>query len=471
MNTKASFDVIVIGTGSAGFSAIEAAVKQGVSVCAIEQGVIGGECANFACIPSKSLLKTASVYRTLQQARAFGIQVSAPSFDFGKLMSYRDSAVHAITGGGEKGDRYKQIFSELGVDVRYGKARFIDEHMIEINGENLYGKTIVIATGTVDVVPSIQDIDRVPYKRWSDALNQKRQPKSMAIIGGGPVGCELATFYASFGTRVVLLQQSSCVLNREDQEISALALECLKRNGVDVRLNAQIDSVIDSRGGVYGVRLRQEHGLEMIAVDQIVLAAGKRANVEGLNLDATSIVLEQNGSLKTTKDLRTTVSHIFSAGDVNGGMMFTHVAYRQGTIAGTNAAIAAKKKRLPLLTMNERVVPRVTFLASEVASVGMTSEIAKKEFKQILVGRCLLAGLGRAVTDHQRFGLMKLVIHPKTRKILGGHMIGERAGEVIHEVALAMHLNATVDKLAEMIHAFPTYSEAVVSAASNITKE
>lgn len=471
MNAKASFDVIVIGTGSAGFSAIEAAVKQGATVCAIEQGKIGGECPNFACIPSKALLKTAALYRTIQQARLFGLSVSAPTFDFAKVMHYRDSVVESITGGGENGDRYKKMFAEMGVEVRYGKAHFLDEHMIVVNGENIYGKSIVIATGTVDLVPPIQDIDRVPYKRWSEALQQKRQPKSMVIIGGGPVGCEIATFYATFGTRVVLLQQGDRVLNREDEEISDLALESLKQVGVDVRMHAQIDSMIDSRGGVYGVRLRQEHGLEMIAVDQIVLASGKRANVEGLHLENGSVVLDQTGVVKTSKELRTSVSHIFAAGDVDGGMMFTHVAHHEGFIAGTNAAIVAKKKRMPLLMTNERVVPRVTFLASEVASVGVTQTQATKEHKQVLVGRCSIAQLGRASTDHQRFGLIKLIAHPKTRKLIGAHMIGERAGEVIHEAALAIYLNCTIDKLAEMIHAFPTYSEAVVAAASNVTLE
>ena len=471
MKNKASFDVIVIGTGSAGFSAIEAAVEQGASVCAIEQEKLGGECPNFACVPSKALLKAASVYRTVQHARDFGITVGAVSHDFSKLMQYRGSVVDSITGGGEYGERYKAIFSKLGVEVKYGKARFIDDHMIEVNGENIFGNTIVIATGTVDFIPPIKDIEQIPYKNWKEVILQKRQPKSMAIIGGGPVGCELATFYATFGTRVVLLQRASQVLHREDEEIALLAFHSLVDIGIDVRLNVEVDSVIDSRGGVFGVRIRNQSGLEMIAVDQVVLAAGKKANIEGLDVDQAGVMLDHSGYVKTTKDQRTSVHHIFAAGDVDGGLQFTHTAHHEGSVAGYNAALIAKKKRTSLKTTNERVVPRVTFIPSEVASVGMTQEQAKKEYKQVLVGRWPISNLGRAVTENQRFGLLKIIAHPKTRKVIGGHVIGERAGEVIHEIALAMFLNTTIDKLSEMIHAFPTYSEAIAGAAASVVKE
>lgn len=470
MQHKASYDVIVIGTGAAGFSAIEAAVAQGARVCAIDQDKLGGECPNTACVPSKALLKTAQIYRTLQHARDFGMQIGSLSFDFSKLIQYRDLVVETITGG-PTGHRYQKHLDELGVDVRHGTAKLLDDHMVEVGGENLYGSAIVIATGTHEFVPSIEGLDHVPYKTWKELLAQKRQPKSMAIIGGGPVGCELATFYATFGTRVVLLQRASQVLDREDAEIGAQALVSLTALGVDVRLNADIDSVMDSRGGVYGVRLRTQEGIEMIAVDQLVLAAGKQANTEDLGLEEAAVRIDERGFIKTTKEQRTSVPHIFAAGDVDGGRQFTHTAHHEGEVAGYNAAMVAKKKRVTLKRIDERVVPCVTFVAPEVASVGMTQAEAKKQFGHLLIGRCPMAVLGRSVTDQTRSGFLKLVVHPTTRKILGGHMIGERAGEVIHEVALAMYLNAKVDKLAELIHAYPTYSEAIAVAASNLIKE
>ncbi len=470
MKQKASYDVIVIGTGSAGFAAVQAAVREGARVCVIEHAELGGECPNFACIPSKALLKTARVFRTLKHAREFGIRFESIAFDFEKLMAYRADVVETITGG-KKGERYETILETLGVEIKRGRATFLDDHLIDVQGQHLFGKTFVIATGSLDKIPPINGFDTVPYKTWKEALMQTRQPKSMAIIGGGPVGCELATFYATFGTRVVLLQQANHVLPSEDQEISVLAQKTLIALGVDVRVNADIASVVDSRGGTFGVRVRNPDGLEMIAVDQIVLAAGRRAAVDGLALDQAGVALDASGSIKTTKQQRTSVRHIFAAGDVNGGERFTHMAHVEGSAAGSNAAICAKKKRSATYVVNDRVVPRVTFVQPEVASVGYTAEQVKKAQKHVLVGRWEIAALGRATTDHARAGLLKIVAHPKTRKVLGGHMIGERAGEVIHEVALAIFLNTTVDKLAEMIHAFPTYSEAVGAACSNLVKE
>ena len=205
----------------------------------------------------------------------------------------------------------------------------------------------------------------------------------------------------------------------------------------------------------------------MHAVSQIVLAAGKRANTKTLGLEEVGVVVDEQGSIRTNKQQCTTNKTIFSAGDVDGGMQFTHTAHHEGVVAGYNAALVAKKKRTTKKLSDERVVPRVTFLDPEVASVGMTEQEVKQKFKKVLVGRCELSALGRTVTEHRRFGLLKIVAHPKTGVILGGHMIGDRAGEVIHELALAIYLNTTIEKLSKLIHAYPTFSEAITAATSS----
>lgn len=462
-----TFDVIIIGSGSAGFSAAEAARKAGASVCVVEQERLGGECPNFACIPSKALLKAASVFRLAGRAREFGVNVGSVSYDFDSVIKYRESVVKSITGGGIFGDRYEKILRSLNITLKIGQAKFVDEHTIEVKGENLIGKTFVIATGTVDFVPPIKGIETLKYLRWKDALLLKRQPKSLAIIGGGPVGCELATFFASFGTRVVLIQSAPQVLHREDEEIAGLARETLESLGVEVITNANVFEVVNGGGGVYGVHVDVAGNRTMHAVEQVVLSAGTRANIAGLGLEEIDVEIDKRGFIITTKEQRTSVVHIFAAGDVDGGLQFTHTAHHEGYVAGYNAALTAKKKRTARMKIDERVVSRVTFLSLEVASVGMTQKEAKEAFGKVLVGRYPIAALGRAVTEHSSDGMMKLVAHPKTRKILGGHMIGNRAGEVIHEVALAIYLNAIIDKLAGMIHAFPTYSESITAAASS----
>ncbi len=471
MSKISTYDVIVIGSGSAGFSAVEAARAQGASVCLIEAHRLGGECPNEACVPSKALLKCASVYRLLQPARDFGIHPGAISFDFSQMMKYRQSVVETITGGGALGDRYVKILRELGVEVKKGKARFVDADLVEVGTEFLRAKAFVIATGTVDFVPPISGLPQIKYARWKDALHFSRLPKSMAIIGGGPVGCELATFFATFGTRVVLLQSAPYLLVREDSEISQLARQALERLKIEVVTSVKILEVVNGGAGVFGVQVEWEGKKKMHAVEQLVLASGNRANTNGLGLGKTRVKLDPQGWILTNAEQQTSAPSIFAVGDVDGGFQFTHTAHHEGSVAGYNAARFAKKKRIPQRKINEQVVPRATFISPEVASVGMTQQEASKRFSKVLIGRAAVSALGRSVTDQARFGLLKMVAHPKTRKVLGGHMIGERAGEVIHEVALAIHLGATVDKLASLIHAYPTFSEVIAMAATNVSEE
>lgn len=464
--TKNSFDVIVIGSGSAGFSAVEAARGQGASVCVIEKDRLGGECPNYACVPSKAVLRAAAVYRQAGAVREFGIEVSGRAFDWKRVMAYRQGVVETITGKGDVGDRYIAILKQLKTAHRLGAAAFIDAHTIEVGEERLSAKAFVIATGTTDFIPPILGLDKISYTGWKDALRAPRQPKSMAIIGGGPVGCEIATFYASFGTRVVLLQGAPVILNREDEEISARARTALIALGVEVVVGANVQEAVNGHVGVSGLRVHVGGDERMYAVEQVVVAAGKRARTRGLGLEVAGVRMDDRGSLQTHDTGRTSVAHIFGAGDVDGGMMFTHTAHHEGWIAGYNAALEALGKRAKPLRRDERVVPRATFIEPEVASVGMTQRQVREKFKGALVGRYEVAMLGRAVTDSARTGLIKLVAHPKTRKLLGAHFICSHAGELVHEAALAIYLSATVDKLAGMIHAFPTYAEGMKAAAS-----
>lgn len=471
MPSPNSYDVIVIGSGSAGFSAVESACALGARVCLVEVGKLGGECPNYACVPSKALLKTAQIYRTIMNAKQFGVVLGTTSFQFSDAVKYRDRVVHKLTGGGKHGERYEQILKDLNVDVKYGSVSFFHDHVLVVSGENLHGNSVVIATGTVDYLPPIRGLDNIHYVSWRDALSPTRQPKSMAIIGGGPVGCEVATFYSSFGTRVVLFQQSERLLPKEDDDISKQAQILLEKLGVEVVLNAKISEIVDGQGGVYGVKVKKGNTEQMYAIEQIVLAAGKRANTSMLQLESAGVKTNEKGDIVTDKEQRTNVKHIFAAGDVDGGLQFTHTAQYEGSVAGYNAALVALNKRSEKQTVDERVVPRVIFLSSEIASVGMTEQEGKEKFKQVLVGVCDLSEIGRSLTDNESEGMVKLIAHPKTRKILGGHIVSSRAGEMIHEISLAMHSNISIDKLAEMIHAYPSFSEGVRVAAGNMTME
>ena len=467
MASPNSYDVIVVGSGSAGFSAVESAHALGARVCLVEVEKLGGECPNHACVPSKALLKTAQIYRTIMNAKPFGVVLGSTSFQFSDAIKYRDRVVKVLTGGGKHGERYEMMLKDMNVDVKFGSVSFFHDHVLVVGGENLHGNSIVIATGTVDFVPPIRGLDKIHYISWRNALLPIRQPKSMAIIGGGPVGCEIATFYASFGTRVVLFQQSGRLLTREDEEISRQAQSLLEKLGVEVVLNADISEIVDGRG-VYGVKTKNSNTEQVHAVEQIVLAAGKRANTDTLQLDSAGVKTNEKGEIITNNEQRTNVKHIFAAGDVDGGLQFTHTAHYEGSVAGYNSALTALNKRSEKQVVDERVVPRITYLSSEVASVGMTEKEGKEKFKNVLIGICDFSEIGRSLTDNETGGIVKLVVHPKTRKILGGHIVSSRAGEMIHEVAIAMYANLTIDTLANMIHAYPSFSEAIKVAASRV---
>lgn len=465
-------DVCVIGGGSAGFSAADAARSVGASVCLIEKEKLGGECPNWACVPSKALLTCAKVFRTATHAHDFGVVVRRVEFRFDEVIAYKDRVVKRITGGGPDGDRYRALARELGIEVYKGRAVFEDGGVVTVRSgakktERIEAKTFVIATGTTEFIPPIDGLEKAGFLTSRTVMDLKKVPKSLLVIGGGPVGVELATFFATFGVVTTLVQRLPFVLPREDQEISERALKALLKLGVRVIVDVEVVSV-KKKNGLNEVAIRAPGGKQTVLVEDILLAAGKRAAVDDMGLELVGLKLDSHGALVTNAKQQTNVGHIFAAGDVDGGLQFTHTAHHEGVIAGRNAARFALGKKRGFEQRDERVVPRVTFLEPEVASVGLTEEEARKTYAQLLVGRFPVEGLGRTLTESAGEGLLKIIAEAQTREIVGAHMIGRSAGEVIHELALAMQLRATIDQVGGMIHAFPTFSEAVPGALSTM---
>ncbi|MDA1038126.1 MAG: NAD(P)/FAD-dependent oxidoreductase [bacterium] len=465
---KHQYDVVVLGSGSAGMSAAMTAREEGVSVCLIEREKLGGECPNWACVPSKALLASAKAYRHANNVAAFGIKTGKVSHQFSDVMKYREQIVDHITGGGEFGDRYLKMAKDAGIDVLHGTGSFSDTHTIQVKSGmstvNVIGKTFVLALGTEIFVPPIEGVNETPFWGFKDVMMATKQPKSLIVLGGGPVGCELATVFASFGTKVTLVQGAMTVLNREDHDVSILAKQALEKIGIDVRVGAVAKSVKFSRGS-FSLSIKNEQ--RSIVAEKLLVATGKRPATDELGLDVVSLKTTDRGWIQVNENQKTSRAHIFAAGDITGGYQFTHTAHPAGDIAGYNAAQVVKRKKA-LRSIDLSVVPRVTFIDPEVASVGLTEEQAVETKKKILIGKFPIAGLGRSVTDGTRVGIVKIVVDAKTRKILGGHIIGERAGEMIHEISLALYLGAKVDALSDMIHAYPTYSEAVAAAAASV---
>ena len=452
---KYDYDLLVIGSGSAGFSAANAAKGTGRKIGIVEEGRLGGECPNWACVPTKVLLKSAKVLRESRGAGDYGVHMTgAPTLKFDEVMKRRSKIVSSLGG-----KRIETIAKKLGFDVLRGRATFIDAHTVQIDEKTVTSSKFVIATGSTTYVPPIPGLDKVQWLGFKEALTLSEAPESMIILGGGPVGCEIATFYASVGTKVTLVQSSEHLLNREEPEISEVVEGEMVKAGVEIHVGAEVVSVDGIEDGI-GVSVNTGKGIDRMKADKLVLATGKRANTGGLGCKAAGVKLDARGNIVTSSELKTGAKNIWAAGDVDGGMRFTHTAHYEGSIAGRNAFSKDPMR------IDERVVPRVTFVDPEVASVGETEAEVREKHKKVLVGRFQVAGLGRAYIEGHSTGLMKIVADPKTRKVLGGHMVGERAGEVIHQVAFSMYMKATIDDLAGMIHAYPTYSEAVVGAAS-----
>ncbi|MFH1712558.1 MAG: dihydrolipoyl dehydrogenase [Patescibacteria group bacterium] len=458
-----SFDVVVIGSGSAGFAAAEAARLQGARVCVVEKEKWGGECPNFACIPAKSLINSAKAFHFAKhRLPLFGVKTSAINFSYPQILGRKQAIVKAITGNGR---RLVDLANNIGINTVKGTAKFINARTIKVGQQKIKAKSFVIATGSVDFIPPIDGIKTSGLIGYKEVANLSKMPDSIVIIGAGPVGCEYATFFGLLGAKVTLLELSSQILINEDSEIAAIVQSQLQGHGVTVHTKTKTLSVqIEDRQKKVTFQVGRQKRQTVLA-DQVLLAAGKVANLQGLNIEKAGVKVDNRGRLKVKSTLQTTVDNIYAAGDVSGGLRFTHVAYYEGHIAGTNAAQSTKKKKL---IQSSRVVPRVTFALPEVASVGMTAEEAIKQGYQISIGKFSSGALGRAITEGEQAGLVKLIVDKKTRKILGGHIAGPCAGELVHEIALAMYANLTVDDLANMIHAFPTYSEAITAAASMV---
>lgn len=452
-----AYDVVIFGGGSAGIAAAEGAAAAGAQkIAIIEEDRLGGECPWWSCVPSKAGLKSVKVFRDLQlNAGRFGIRSRGITADFGAIAARRDAVVHLLTGSGK---RLPALVKSLGVRVVSGRGHFLEEHEVVAHGTKLQAKAFVIATGSEEILPPISGLETVPYWTHRDVARLQTLPRSLVIIGAGPVGVEYATYFSGLGVPVTILQRSDRILSRTDEELALLASDELRKRGVKIITKS---TVLAAAADGRSINLTYQVGRkprQVLSTDHVLIAAGRRPSVNGLGLDRLGISLEDIYTGQALDDYqRSEAKHVFFAGDAAGGLQFTHVAHRGGWIAGWNAANVSKPRRLRKI--DHAITPGVTFTDPEFASVGLTGEQAVAKKKKIRVFKASIASLGRALTDGATTGMCKVVVDAKTDLILGAHMLGERAGEVIHEVALAMRFGITMSELQDVTRAYPTYSE------------
>jgi pyruvate/2-oxoglutarate dehydrogenase complex dihydrolipoamide dehydrogenase (E3) component len=439
MKPHYDYDVIVLGGGSAGIAAAERAQEAGASVCLVEEQRLGGECSFNACTPTKALLHAARMYDTFRRnAEQFGISAQHVTYDIVHMHKRKDALLKTLYNNGTYA---KQFLTKKGVDIVHGRGRFFDTHTVLVGtSKKISAQAFVIATGALDVPVSFSCDERIRVLRYRDVVSEPRVPKSVVVVGGGPIGCEFATLWSLLGVQVTLLQHHDQILPREEAELAALAEVSMRSRGVHVVCSAQ---VLEAKKRGKGVRITyqaQDKTRRHVEAEELFVANGRIPNITGLQLE----------NLASQK-------HIFFAGDVTGSLQFTSVAASEGSIAGWNAAHVGKTRMYERL--DEHIVPHVTFVTPELASVGLTLRDAKKQDPHAYAYSVPVRSLARAAIDATREGMLKIVLAQDGETILGAHLLCERAGEVIHEYALAMRAHVPWSIVRSQMRAYPTYSE------------
>jgi pyruvate/2-oxoglutarate dehydrogenase complex dihydrolipoamide dehydrogenase (E3) component len=456
---KFDYNIAVIGAGSAGLvtSYIAAAVK--AKVILIEKHRMGGDCLNTGCVPSKALIRTARLIALGKRSGEFGIRRMQAEFDFGEVMERVQQVVETVAPH-DSIERY----SGLGVNVAAGSAKLISPWTVEINGEHgprhVTARSIVIAAGARPLVPPIPGLDRIGYLTSDTVWDLRKAPRRLLVLGGGPIGCELAQCFARLGIRVVLLEMAPRLLLREDPEVSVLVEERFRREGIGLRLGHTAKRFIVGNDEKTVVA---EHNGETvnIAFDEVLVALGRAANVDGFGLEELGVALSPKKTLQVDAFQRTNYPHIFACGDVAGPYQFTHTAAHQAWYAAVNALFGGILK----FRTDYSVIPWATFTDPEVARVGLNEQEAKEQGIPYETSLYDLAELDRAIADGEGQGFVKVLTVPGKDKILGVTIAGEHAGDLIAEFILAMKHRIGLNKILGTIHIYPTLAEANKYAA------
>jgi len=445
-------DLCVIGAGSGGLSVAAAAAQFGVDVVLIERGEMGGDCLNYGCVPSKSLIAAAKRAQSMRASGPFGIKPLEPAVDFERVHDHIHEVIAAIA----PNDSVER-FTGLGVNVIKGEARFRNKDTVIADGREIKARRFVIATGSSPALPPIPGIERVPYFTNETIFDNKHRIEKLIMVGGGPIGMELAHAFRRLGSEVVVLEAFK-PLAKEDPELAEIVLRRMEAEGVEIIADARVE-----RFEPFGDRVQVvfARGGQSYSIDgsHLMLATGRRPNIEKLNLDGAGIKHDRAG-IKVDKGLKTSNRRVYAIGDVIGGLQFTHVAGYHASVVIKNALF-----RLPAKA-NPDILPRVTFTDPELAQVGLTEEEARGRHKNIHVYRWPYAENDRAQAERATDGFLK-VITTKRGKVLGASMVGEHAGELIQMWGLAMHKGMKVGALASLVSPYPTLSEINKRAAVN----
>jgi pyruvate/2-oxoglutarate dehydrogenase complex dihydrolipoamide dehydrogenase (E3) component len=448
------YHLVVVGGGTAGLVCAVGAAGLGAKVALVERELLGGDCLSAGCVPSKALLAAGRAVAGARAAWALGVRGAEEArADFPTVMA-RLRAARARLSAHDSAQR----LAGLGVHVFLGQGRFRGPETLEVAGATLRFSRAVVATGSSPGGLPFKGLKETGYLTNKTVFNLTALPKRLAVLGTGPLGCELAQAFQRLGSQVIMVGRSGQIMTREDPEAAALVAEALRREGLDLRLNTAVD-LVEARGQEKLLHLRAGEQIEVVAVDEILVGAGRDPNVTGLGLDEAGVEHDRRTGVAVDDHLRTSNPKIFAAGDVCMEHKFTHAADAAARVVIQNALFA------PTARLSALRIPWCTYTDPEVAHVGLYPDEAQKKGLAVQTIRVELADLDRAVLDAQEVGLFKLHLQAGTDKILGATLVAAHAGEMIGEMALALQAGLGLKTLGRVIHPYPTQAEVFRKAA------
>ena len=471
MSPSRHYDLVILGSGSTAFAAALRAAELGKTVAMTEHRVIGGTCVNRGCLPSKNLIEAAKLVHDARHPRYPGLVPADLAPDFGALVAQKDEVIAAY-----RGKKYDSIVDESDkIEIVAGTARLLDPHTVAVDDARLSGDHILVALGSSPVLPAIEGLDGVPYLT-SDLLTSGEPleltalPRSLIVVGGGYIALELGQMFARLGSHVTILERSRRLLmHGYEPEVGMALASIFAAEGIDVRLGTAVRRV-RQEGDETVVTTARGGREEALRAERLLLATGRAPNTRGIGLESAGVALDERGAVVVDEHLRTTVPHIWAAGDVIGqqtdSQMATPVGAHDGGIAAHNALSGG-----PPRTVDHRVIPRAIFTDPQVAVVGMTDEEAVAAGRNCWCNTIPMELVPRAGAIRDTRGIIKMVADADTNEVLGVSMVGVNAGEVIHEAAMGLRFRATLDDYIDLLHVYPTMAEALKIVAISRYKD
>jgi dihydrolipoamide dehydrogenase len=456
MSESRHFNVVVIGTGPGGYVAAIHAAQLGLKTAVVEKDELGGTCLNWGCIPTKAWVVTAHLYEQIKRAKEYGIEVGEPKIQWPWLVERKNKVVKQMTGG------VKTLLAGRQVEIFKGTAKLTGPHgaQVALHDGGSAGVTadhFILATGACATMPPGFKLDGERVISSKEALDLTKQPKRIAVLGGGVVGCEFACFFAAIGSQVTLIEMLPRLVPAEDDEIAQALEREMKKQKIELHLDTRVETMKDGPEGSVVLALA---GGKTVTVDTVLVATGRRPYAEGLGLEALGIARGDRGKIAVNDRLETSVKGVYAIGDVTDIKQLAHFASAQGKAAAEVIAGHAAQTHW-------RAVPAATFTSPEIASVGLTEREAKAEGRTLKIGRFPFRAHGRNIADGETTGFVKLIGDADTDQVLGAHIIGAKASELIHECSLAIAADLNVRDLAHAIHAHPTLTETLGEAAED----